>query len=98
VPECAAHPSAGVCRVCVRARCVSAQTSLVQHLLAVGSTNPATPKDAEFAGFFGPATEFMLVGPATFVNYGGGVLRSCLECGEEEVRAASGGCICCVHA
>ena len=57
--------------------------SLVQDLLAVGSTVPGQLADPSKAGFFGPATEYMLIGPATFINYGGGVLRSCLQCGDE---------------
>ena len=59
------------------------QESLVQNLLAVGSINPNGLKPGDAGGFFGPANEFMMFGPATFVNYGGGVLRSCLDCGDE---------------
>ena len=57
--------------------------SLVQNLLAVGSIEPGGRAVPGKAGFFGPANEYMHFGPATFVNYGGGVLRSCFQCGDE---------------
>jgi hypothetical protein len=63
--------------------------SLVQDLLAVGSIDVNRRAMPDKAGFFGPANEYMFIGPATFVNYGGGVLRSCLLCGDEETDTAT---------
>jgi hypothetical protein len=55
---------------------------LIQDLLAVGSISGLAP--AKKAGVFGPGNEFFYTGQSTFVNYGGGVLRGCLDCGLEE--------------
>lgn len=59
------------------------QIPQIQDLLAVGSMSGLAA--SKKAGVFGPGNEFFYTGKSTFVNYGGGVLRGCLDCGLEEV-------------